>query len=129
MSVKTLVTQEVCDQITEISKMEVGTETSKTAINGVGVLIDKVIDLEKLEIDKQKIELETAKVDIERDKVEIDRNDKKIKNEITIGTAVIGAGITVGMGLLAYVYEERGTITTKPGNKFVDRALNYFFKK
>lgn len=129
MSVKTLVTQEVCDQINEISKMEVGTETSKTAINGVGVLIDKVIDLEKLEIDKQKIELETAKVDIERDKVELDKKDKKIKNQLAIGTAAIGAGITVGMGLLAYVYEERGTITTKAGNKFVDRAFNYFFKK
>lgn len=129
MSVKTLVMQEVCDQITEISKMEVGTETSKTAINGVGVLIDKVIDLEKLEIDKQKIELETAKVDIERDKVELDKKDKKIKNQLSIGTAIVGAGITVGMSLLAFVYEERGTITTKAGNKFVDRAFNYFFKK
>ena len=129
MGVKTLVTQEICDQITELGKMEVGTETSKTAINGVGVLMDKAIDLEKLEIDRQKIELESAKVEIERDKVELDRKDKKIKNQLAIGTAIVGAGITVGMGLLAFVYEERGTITTKAGNKFVDRAFNYFFKK
>ena len=129
MSVKTLVTQEICEEITELGKMELGTETSKTAINGVGVLMDKAIDLEKLEIERQKIELEAAKVDIERDKVELDKKDRKIKNRITIGTAAAGAGITVGMGLLAYIYEERGTITTKPGNMFVDRALNYFFKK
>ena len=129
MSVKTLVTQEICEEITELGKMELGTETSKTAINGVGVLMDKAIDLEKLEIERQKIELEAEKVDIERDKVELDKKDRKIKNRITIGTAAAGAGITVGMGLLAYIYEERGTITTKPGNKFVDRALNYFFKK
>ena len=112
MSVKTLVTQEICDEITELGKMELGTETSKAAINGVGVLMDKAIDLEKLEIERQKIELEAAKVDIERDKVELDKKDRKIKNRITIGTAAAGAGIT-----------------TKPGNKFVDRALNYFFKK
>lgn len=129
MSVKTLVRQEICDEITELSKMELGTETSKTAINGVGVLMDKVIDFEKLEIERQKIELEAAKVDIERDKVELDKKDRKIKNRITIGSAVAGATITVSMGLLAYVYEERGTITTKAGNKFMDRALNYFFKK
>ena len=61
MSVKTLVTQEICDEITELSKMELGTETSKTAINGVGVLMDKAIDLEKLELRDRKSNLRRQK--------------------------------------------------------------------
>ena len=115
MSVKSLLTDEICGQVNEISKLVVGTEESKTAINGAGILMDKLNDVQRLEI--------------EREKAENERKDRKIKNGITIGTAVTGAFITIGASLLAYIYEERGTITSMPGRKSVDRAFNYFFKR
>lgn len=129
MSVKSLLTEEICDQVNEIHKMEVGSEQSKIAINGVGMLVDKVNDMDKIELERQKVEMENEKMEIERQRVENEKRDRSVKNKITIATAATGAGITVGMGLLAYVYEERGTISSKPGRSFVDRALNYFFRK
>lgn len=129
MSIKNLLSEEICDQVTEIHKLEVGSEQSKTAINGISALVDKVNDMEKLEIEKQKLEMENEKLEVEKQRVENEKRDRSVKNKIAIGTAATGAGITVGMGLLAYVYEERGTISSKPGRSFVDKALNYFFRK
>ena len=129
MSVKNLLTDEICGQVNEISKLVVGTEESKTAINGAGILMDKLNDVQRLELEQRKLDMERERLEIEREKVENERKDKKIKNSITIGTAATGAIITVGMGLLAYVYEERGTISSKPGRSAIDRALNYFFKR
>lgn len=129
MSIKNLLTDEIGDQLSEIHKLEVGSENSKIAINGVGMLVDKVNDIEKLELERQKLEMENENMEIERERVENEKRDRNIKNKITIGTAAAGAGITIGMGLLAYVYEERGTITSKAGKRFTDRAFDYFFRK
>ena len=129
MSVKNLLTDEICDQVNEISNLEVGTEGCKTAISGVGVLMDKLTDIQKLELEQRKLDMERERLEIERERTENERKDRKIKNGITIGTAVTGAFITIGASLLAYIYEERGTITSMPGRKSVDRAFNYFFKR
>ena len=129
MSVKNLLTDEICGQVNEISKLEVGTEESKTAINGAGILMDKLNDVQRLELEQRKLDMERERLEIEREKVENEGKDRKIKNGIAIGTAVTGAFITIGASLLAYVYEERGTITSMPGRKSVDRAFNYFFKR
>ena len=48
MSVKSLLTDEICGQVNEISKLAVGTEESKTAINGAGILMDKLNDVQRL---------------------------------------------------------------------------------
>ena len=129
MSVKSLLTEEICSQVDEISKLEVGTENCKTAISGAGVLMDKLNDVQRLELEQRKLDMERERLEIEREKVENERRDRKIKNGIAIGTAVTGAFITMGASLLAYIYEERGTITSMPGRKSVDRAFNYFFKR
>ena len=129
MSVKSLLTDEICGQVNEISKLAVGTEESKTAINGAGILMDKLNDIQKLELEQRKLDMERERLEIERERAENERRDRKIKNGITIGTAATGAMITIGMSLLAYVYEERGTISSKPGRSSIDRALNYFFKR
>lgn len=129
MSVKNLLTEELREQVNGVHKLEIGTEASKVAINGVGVLVDKINDIEKLELERDKMEIENEKLIIEDQKLELEKRDKKHKNLITIGTAGVGATITVVFGVLAYVYEERGTISSKPGRSFTDKALNYFFKK
>lgn len=129
MSVKNILTEELKEQIDGVHKLEIGTEASKVAINGVGVLVDKINDIERLEIERDRIEVENEKLIIEDQKLELDKKDKRYKNLITICTAGIGATITITFSILAYVYEERGTISSKPGRNFTDKALNYFFKR
>lgn len=129
MSVKNILTEELREQVDGVHKLEIGTEASKVAINGVGILVDKINDIEKLDIERSKLEVENEKLIIEDQKLELDKRDKRYKNLIAIGTAGVGATITVAFGILAYVYEERGTISSKPGRSFTDKCLNYFFRK
>lgn len=122
MSIKSQLSDEIKDQLNEVHKIGVATDESKMAINNVGTLIDKFNDIERLEIEQRKIENENFRILSEVE-------DRKTKNKIAICTAGAGAGITIIMSLLAYVYEERGTITSKAGKRFIDRGFDYFFKR
>lgn len=122
MSIKSQLSDEIKDQLNEVHKVSIDTDGGRIAINNVSTLIDKFNDIERLEIEQRKIENENFRICSEIE-------DRKIKNKIAICTAGLGASITIVMSLLAYIYEERGTITSKAGKRFIDRGFDYFFKK
>lgn len=130
MNVKNLIDEEIRSEIEGLSKMGLGDDTYKNTVSGVTQLTDRYIKMEELALEQRKMDVEYKKIEIEQQKVDDDKNDKKTRNRIAIGTAVTGVIITVAGTILGYVMEERGTIlTTKPGNKSMDRMLNYFFGK
>ena len=130
MKVENLFTNEIQDEIAALGKMELGNEQYDSTVKGVSQLTDRLIKMKELENEREKIDVEKQKVDVELKKAEDEENDRKIKNRIAIGTAVGGAIITVGTVILNLISEEKGILTTtKAGNKSLDRALNYFFKK
>ena len=116
MDVRELLNEEIRTELEAIGEMEqVGGDEYESAVRGVTQLTDRLIKMEEL--------------DVEKKKVDVDRKDKLIRNVITVVTAAAGMFITLKSEKRAYKFEEVGTITTKPGNKALDRALNYFFKK
>ena len=88
------------------------------------------IEKEKINIEKSKIDAEKGKVDIEKERIEIDRKkideDKKnrlIDQIISVASIVVPTTLT-GIGMvLMFLYEEKGTITSAPGRKVVDRIF------
>lgn len=130
MKVETLLQDEIREEIQAIGKMELGGDEYEKTVKGVTQLTDRLVKMKELEIEREKLDVEKQKVDVEIIKAEDEEKDRKIKNKITIGTAIGGAIITVGSVILNLISEEKGILTTtKAGNKSLDRALNYFFKK
>lgn len=130
MSVKTLFTDEIREEMTELNKMELGADDYKVTAGVVNQLTDRLIELEKLELERDKIDIEKTKIEIEQQKADDELYDKKVKNRIAIGTAIGGAVVTVGMALVSLVSEEKGILnTTNVGRKMFDRGINFFFKK
>ena len=130
MSVKTLFTDEIHDEMTELNKMELGADDYKTTAGVVTQLTDRLIKMEELELKSREIEIEEQKIMIEQQKADDDRKDKKAKNIIAVVTAGAGFVVTVGMCILSLVSEEKGILnTTQVGKKFFDRGITSFFKK
>lgn len=128
MNIKGLLEEEISKEIGEISSLELGSEAYKATVDGSTKMADRYIKLKEVDLEREKIEVELRKMDIERERMEDERVDRRWKNGLTIGGSILGATVTVLAYAWAYIYEEKGTIASKPGNKALDRALNFFKK-
>lgn len=117
-------------------------ENEKQRIENEKLKIDieqQKVEFERAKVDteKEKVNIEQRKVDLEEDKIKIDkhkakieemqledeRKDRLIKNVIAGLSVAIPAGITLTGMVLMFLFEEKGTITSKAGSKIVDRIF------
>lgn len=120
MSIRSLLNDEIQAEFKELDKMEVGSETYSKAIDGLTKLMDRAIEMEKIDegVINRKMEkdLKTAELDDER-------KDRLIKNCLTGVSIVTGIGLTVWGTLKSLKFEENGTVTTIVGRGFINKLL------
>ena len=129
MNIENLYYDEIQTEFSELKNLKKGSEERKATVAEITQLTDRVIKLKEIEIERAKVDIESDKVTLDALKSQDEATDRKVKNWIAVGTTVAGAAITLTTFLWAYVYEERGTICSKPGNKALDKALNFFYTK
>lgn len=120
MSIKSLLREEIDSQINAIGKIEVGSDTCDKGIGGVAKLLDRYIEMEKLELEERKVSADEDRIELERKKASDEARDRKIKNRLTAGTmAITGTGM-----ILMFILEGEGRIiTSQAGRKIVDRLF------
>lgn len=127
MRVKTLLEGEIEKRFEDLEKIPSGTEEHKTSTDALTKLIDRDIEMEKLEIervekiDNQKIEQELKMRQMKEEKTS--RWTRDITNWVNL---VGGAGLFV-WGLIASTnFEREGTFTTSGGKYSVKKVLSWF---
>lgn len=124
MNIENLLNDEIQDEFAELSKMELGTETYKTTIDGVTKLVDKVIEMSKINDDREerrkKQEAEDA---LKAEEMKMERRDRRIKHGLTVLGVVVPAGITVWGTLVMLQYEKEGIVSSTIGRGFVSKLL------
>lgn len=139
--IKELLDTEISNELSNLGDLERGSETYKVAVDGITKLMDKRIEMEKLERDTQakdkdrEIESKKAEGDL-TDKAksrEIDekklaqianeKNDQLFKNGIAIAGIVIPSMITIWGTFKTLKFEETGTVTTIMGRGFVNKLI------
>lgn len=124
MSVKTLIMEEIQDEIKELNKMEVGSDTYKTTVDGVTKLADRFIEIEKLEIDREfKASNQSIDEGLKLAEMENEKKDRLIKNCLTGLSIITGVGLTVWGTVKSLKFEEEGTVTTIVGRGFINKLL------
>lgn len=124
MSVKTLIVEEIQDEIKELNKMEVGSDTYKTTVDGVTKLADRFIEIEKLEIDREfKASNQSIDENLKSAEMENEKKDRLIKNCLTGLSIITGVGLTVWGTVKSLKFEEEGTVTTIVGRGFINKLL------
>lgn len=123
MSIKTLLHEEIENEFDTLDEVEKGSEKYKVTVDGAAKLLDRAIELERLEIERQDkaYERELKQTQMKEDKI-----DRWVKNGLTAASIIGGFGLTVWGSLKAWKFEETGTITSTAGRKFMSYL---FFKK
>lgn len=124
MEIKTLLVEEVQDELDNLGALELGSEEYKTTVDGLTKLIDRVIDIEKLESDsKEKVIVMENENDFKLKQMEEERKDRFIRNGIAVAGIVIPSLITIWGTVKSLKFEEEGTITTIVGRGFINKLL------
>lgn len=125
--IKTKLHIEIEDELDELSKMEVGTDQHKIAVDELTKLMDRAIELEKVENDAED-KKETRENDntLRLKQMEDEKKDRLIKNCLTGASIISGIGVTIWGALKSWKFEETGTVTSTAGRKFIG---NLFSKK
>ena len=124
MSSKSLLDDEIRSEIEEISKIEVGSEKHKVSVDALSKLLDKSIELDKLDAEAQeKYESRIAENDLKHEQIKSEKRDRIVKNVLT-GVSVIGGfGLTIWGTCKSLKFEETGVVTSIMGRGFIQKLL------
>lgn len=126
MSTKTIIRDEIENELGELGKLEVGSEEYKVAVDGVTKLVDKMVVLEKFQSDE-----ENRRIDREWDhefklhQAKEEKKDRRVKNGLSFLGIAVPSGVAVWGALKTFKFEETGSVTSTVGKNFI----NKLFKK
>ena len=116
MSVKNLLDDEIRNELENLGRETIGSDSYKANLDGVTKLLDRKIEIEKLESDRlDKIESRETELIFKETQLKEEKKDRMIKNGITIGTFVGSAALYVLAFVASTNFEREGTFTTEGG--------------
>lgn len=124
MSVKRLLNDEIVSEIENLNKVPLGSEEHKIAADALAKLLDKSIEMDKLDLEYQdKADSREAANNLKRIEIEEEKKDRRVKNILT-GVSVIGGfAVTIWGAIKSLEFEKTGTITTIMGRGFIQKLL------
>ena len=126
MSLEILLDKELESSINSLEDIPLGTEEYKASVDSITKLLDKSIELKKLEIEADdKIKTREFEESIKTQQMEDERKDRIIKNWLTGASIVIPAGCGIWGFIKSIKFEETGTITTLSGRNILGSILKF----
>lgn len=124
MKFEHLLKEEIVSEVESLGKLELGTEQYKTTVDGVTKLVDRALEIEKIDIEAEERERSREiETNLKIQQMEDDKKDRKVKNGIAIGSTLLGVGVTIWGTLKTLKFEEEGTVTTLMGRGFINKLL------
>ena len=110
MSIPTKLEMEIDETLDAMATMDKGSEQHRLAADGVGKLLDKAIEVERLEDEREERKLAHKKEQLE---FYVDTGFKVVK-------IVVEAGLVVWGTMLCLNFEKTGTVTTRIGGGYLN---------
>ena len=115
MSMPTKLHVEIEARLDDISRLDRTTKEYTAAVDSMTKLMDRAIEIEKLEASERYNEKQMNE----------ERKARLIKNLIDIGAIVLPLGVTLWGVKASLYFEDENTITTTVGRKFMDKLFNF----
>lgn len=108
-----LLHDEIRNEFEKLKEMEVGTDDHKTAVDGLTKLMDRAIEIDKINIEHENNE-----------KTRADENkDRIIRHVLTVLGIAVPTATAVWGTLKSLKFEEEGTVTTIFGRGWLNKLL------
>lgn len=123
--IDTMLREELQSEFEDLRDMKLGTEEHKIAADTVMKLMDRAIEIEKLENEVQdKAENREIETDLKTRQMNEDKKDRFVKNCLTAVSVVGGLGLTIWGSCKSWKFEETGTITSTAGREFMKKLFH-----
>ena len=127
MGNKNLLYEELEKELKELSRMQIGTEQYKVAVDGITKLTDRIIEIDKLDSEKDAKELENIarmeEQELKREQLKSEKRDRIVKNVITVGGAIMSVAVYALAFIASTNFEREGTFTTEGGKNSIRQLL------
>ena len=121
-NLKKMLHEEIENQFDGLEGIEIGSEAYRNAVDGLSKLMDREIEISKLQAEREdKLESRAIETRLKNRQLMDDKTDKIIRNGLTAAGLVVTAGLTVWGTLKTFKFEETGTITSSIGRGFIQR--------
>ena len=105
----TLLDAEIEEEFNEIAKLSPGSKEHIAAVESLTKLMDRKIEIEKLDISENH----------EERQIKEERKSRLVKYLIDIGLGIAPLMVTIWGAKATFKFEEEGTITTTAGRQFI----------
>ena len=124
VNIETLLHDEIETEFDKLSQLTPGSEEHKATLEGLTKLVDRAIDLEKIEVDcEDRAAARESEQALEKQKMEEEKKDRMVKNAIGVAGVVLPLIVTIWGTVTSLKFEEEGTITTQMGRGFIQRLF------
>lgn len=126
MSIKTQLEDEIRDEFEALRKIEVGSDTYRATVEGLTKLVDRKIEMDKVEVDaRERVLKRNDDNEFKEMQLADDRKDRAIKNGLTLATLVITTGTTI-WGILKSLkieFKDNEMVTSTVGKELMKRLF------
>ena len=124
MKNETMLHEEIQSEFEELKKIEVGSDKYKTAVDGLTKLMDRAIEIDKLNVSvEDRRDTRDVDAELKQEQLEADVKDRKVRNAISLAGIIIPTAVTIWGTLKSLKFEETGTVTTNSGRNFMNRIF------
>lgn len=128
MSIRTQLEDEIREEFEALRKIEVGTESYRTAVDGLTKLVDRKIEMDKVEVDaKERVLNRNLETEFKEMQLADDRKDRAIRNGLTAATLVVTTGTTI-WGILKSLkieFKDNEMVTSTVGKELMKKVLPF----
>lgn len=123
-NLKEMLHEEIESQFGGLEGIEIGSEEYRNAVEGLSKLMDREIEISKLQAEREdKLESRAIETRLKNRQLMDNKTDNMIRNGLTAAGLVVTAGLTVWGTLKTFKFEETGTITSSIGRGFIQRLI------
>ena len=128
MSIERTMRDEANKEFEEMGKMKLGSEEHVKTANVANTTVDRLNEIEKINIEHRKLDIEEQKIEIEKKKLENDKKNNLVRYVLTGAIFVVSTGVTIWANIDSKRFEGSFTHTTASGRNSERKLLSLLDK-
>lgn len=124
MEIETLLNEEIAEEFDHLKGMDVGSDNYKTTVDGITKLVDRAIEMKKLESEsKEKVECRKREDDLNQKQMKEERIHRIVTIVLDAAGIIVPTALAIWGTKKSFEFEKEGTITTIMGRGFINKLL------